>query len=467
MHLTHLGPEGLAPYAVVIVGSSFAALPIAATCAPAGRVLLIDGGDVDERDDARALTACEESGHFEDGHWASHWIRATGGTSRRWSGVVVALEASDFDGGRGRPRWPIARVDLAEPYRRAAGFLGRPAVVADAGVPFGDTLVSRPLSHDTPVRLPERVAQLTAGPAIDLLTRHTVVRLLSASRRRVEGLVVAGPTGEHATLAVRADQACVLACGGLGNAQILLEPADDADVPVGNESGLVGRFLMEHPHVVSATVLVDRTALPPLPAGFGNGLPAFGLSEAVMARHDLLQCSLAIQGPIAPPDGGAELQTHFEAAFGVPLQWAALFARAEQEPAATNRVDVLPERTWAGTHRLRTHCNFSSRDLRSIDESTRLFGEALRARRAGVVRLHNHAIYRETFGGGHTLGTTRMGETPADSVCDASQRVHGYANLYLAGSSVFPTGGAANPTLTLTALSFRLGDHLREGGSRA
>lgn len=81
--------------------------------------------------------------------------------------------------------------------------------------------------------------------------------------------------------------------------------------------------------------------------------------------------------------------------------------------------------------------------------------------RMGVARVHNRRIYRETFGGGHTMGTTRMGTTPADSVCDATLRVHGYDNLYLGGSSVFPTGGAANPTLTIAALSFRLADHLR------
>ncbi len=154
------------------------------------------------------------------------------------------------------------------------------------------------------------------------------------------------------------------------------------------------------------------------------------------------------------------MQRHFEASFGVPLQWAALFARAEQEPAATNRVELLPDTNWAGSYRLRTHCSFSSRDLRSIEISTRLLGEAFTSMRIGVARLHNRRIYRETFGGGHTMGTTRMGTTVADSVCDGSLRVHGYDNLYLAGSSVFPTGGAANPTLTIAALSFRLADHL-------
>jgi hypothetical protein len=445
----------------VIAGSSFAALPLALTLEPRTRILIIEGGDVDERDDTRALTRSEEYGHFSDGYWASHWIRVVGGTSRRWSGVVAALEDSDFTGGAGRPAWPITRADLADPYARAATWLGRPPAVCTAAQPFGDALLAAPLSHDAPARLTDLAIRLTAGSNVDLLTRHTVVRLVSSARRRVEALIVAGPSGEPRRLPVAPRQVMVLACGALGNAQILLQPPEDGCVPVGNESGQVGRYLMEHPHVVSADVLVRRDRLPPLPPGFGPGLPAFRLSTEMMARHDLLACSLAIQGPLPAPDDGLDVQRHFEAAFGGALEWAALFARSEQEPAAANVVEVIAERNSVGSHRLRTHCAFSSRDLRSIEVSTRIAGEALVGLRTGVVRLHNRRIYRDTTGGGHTMGTTRMGRTSGESVCDATMRVHGYDNLYLAGSSVFPTAGAANPTLTIAALSFRLADHLR------
>ena len=60
------------------------------------------------------------------------------------------------------------------------------------------------------------------------------------------------------------------------------------------------------------------------------------------------------------------------------------------------------------------------------------------------------------------MGTTRMHEDPKQGVVDAEGRVHGLANLFVAGSSVFPTGGAANPTLTLVALALRLADRLKE-----
>ena len=69
-------------------------------------------------------------------------------------------------------------------------------------------------------------------------------------------------------------------------------------------------------------------------------------------------------------------------------------------------------------------------------------------------------VSKHPIGGYHHMGTTRMGSTPGTGVVDADGRVHGYHNLYVAGSSVFPTGGWANPTLTILALVHRLAEHL-------
>ena len=69
----------------------------------------------------------------------------------------------------------------------------------------------------------------------------------------------------------------------------------------------------------------------------------------------------------------------------------------------------------------------------------------------------------ELDGGHHHMGTTRMSDRSDQGVVDADCRVHGMANLYVAGSSVFPTSGSANPTLTIVALALRLAGHLKEG----
>jgi choline dehydrogenase-like flavoprotein len=64
-------------------------------------------------------------------------------------------------------------------------------------------------------------------------------------------------------------------------------------------------------------------------------------------------------------------------------------------------------------------------------------------------------------GGWHQMGTTRMARDAKTGVVDEHCRVHGVANLFVAGSSVFPSCGFANPTFTILALAIRLADHLR------
>jgi choline dehydrogenase-like flavoprotein len=60
----------------------------------------------------------------------------------------------------------------------------------------------------------------------------------------------------------------------------------------------------------------------------------------------------------------------------------------------------------------------------------------------------------------HHMGTTRMHDSPKHGVVDRDGKVHGMSNLFVAGSSVFPTAGANFPTITLAALAIRLSEHL-------
>ena len=70
-------------------------------------------------------------------------------------------------------------------------------------------------------------------------------------------------------------------------------------------------------------------------------------------------------------------------------------------------------------------------------------------------------------GAGHIMGTCRMGTDPHTSVTDADCRVHGHRNLFIAGASLFTTGGTANPTLTVAALALRLADRVARSGDTA
>ena len=118
------------------------------------------------------------------------------------------------------------------------------------------------------------------------------------------------------------------------------------------------------------------------------------------------------------------------------------------------------------------HWRLLDQDWASILRTTELVASALRERHGGEANLLLSADdpwpddpagpdeAENSTWGNHHMGTTRMGDGPDDSVVDQDCLLHGTANLYLAGSSVFPTGGCANPTFTIVALAHRLVDHL-------
>jgi choline dehydrogenase-like flavoprotein len=146
---------------------------------------------------------------------------------------------------------------------------------------------------------------------------------------------------------------------------------------------------------------------------------------------------------------------------GRPFYHYGITARAEMLPSASNRVFLTAERDAAGLFRPAARCVLDARDFLNVELTLRALGESLIRLGKGRVRVNNDRIYKQVWGGGHIMGTTRMGTDSSTSVVDPDCRVHGYDNLFVAGSSVFPSGaGYANPTLTIVALALRLSDRL-------
>ncbi|MEL6431736.1 MAG: GMC family oxidoreductase, partial [Planctomycetota bacterium] len=145
----------------------------------------------------------------------------------------------------------------------------------------------------------------------------------------------------------------------------------------------------------------------------------------------------------------------------------------EMEPAAANRVTLSGRRDSFGQELPHVHHQTTELDRRSLVELHRALAHAVDA--AGVGRLDSDldalaaggdAEWPITQDASHHLGTTRMGDDPRTSVCDADGRVHGSDNVFCAGGSLFPTSGCANPTFTVVALSIRIAARLREELSR-
>ncbi|MCK6448585.1 MAG: GMC family oxidoreductase [Planctomycetes bacterium] len=135
----------------------------------------------------------------------------------------------------------------------------------------------------------------------------------------------------------------------------------------------------------------------------------------------------------------------------------------EMEPDAGNRVKLGAERDEYGQPLTHVRHAPSERDRRSLVELHRVLVEELAA--TGLGKLETELERADPWpidqDASHHLGTTRMGLDPAASVVDPDLKVHDVPNVWVAGGSVFPTSGSANPTFTITALSIRLATHLR------
>jgi choline dehydrogenase-like flavoprotein len=135
----------------------------------------------------------------------------------------------------------------------------------------------------------------------------------------------------------------------------------------------------------------------------------------------------------------------------------------EQIPNRESRVLLGSERDSLGQHRVQLDWRLTSQDIDSIRRSQIILAEEMRRHGVGelIVELKDDSIPPRIHGGWHHMGTTRMDDDPKKGVVDRDSRVHGISNLFVAGASVFPTSGYANPVLTLIAMTLRLAQHMK------
>jgi choline dehydrogenase-like flavoprotein len=369
-------------------------------------------------------------------------------------------------------------------------------------------------------RFDERNERYTASGSRDLIDAPDVTIVLHANAvhvqaaenaRTVRHLVVRPLSGSAREVKARH---YVLAGGAIENARLLLVSNDVEPHGIGNQHDQVGRYFMEHPtgrigrvHVARPFEMWDAfqkrfmRSGPPL-------APVLRLSDATQRAERTLNsvATFKLQRPpslgvpignriyqnlkhgINPDRRGRALDHayrgirawfHREIA-GRSSAGARKWARAaftssfaasrpqSGQPGAAFRASATRSGYLARGPRLAAVRSRQAQRA-SLRRHVRRRAEApaLGLRRAGEwlsssdprwpvdPTVGNHPI-----AGYHQMGTTRMGDTPANGVVTADCNVFGYDNLYIAGSSVFSTSGWANPTLTLIALALRLADHL-------
>ena len=358
-----------------------------------------------------------------------------------------------------------------------------------------------------PTRFSRTVAGMNASN-VRLLMHANVTQInTSEDGARVKSLEVRTPDGRSAEVQAKT---VVLACGALENARLLLASNKIARAGVGNSHDLVGRFLMDHPGCTlglfdprRSVAIQSRFGCYFLDHKDGRSLYAFGLklSPEIQHKEQLLNCAAFLpQAPSADKSwsalkrlvrSGAEPcrpSRVKDAAIVIgDLPWLlgnvyrrvarrqapilridepSLYCSVEQTPNPSSRVTLGRQTDALGIPLLRIDWRIGELERRSVLRLNELVGAELR--RAGLPEyvpnkhLSEDVNWRSQFiDRAHPSGTTRMSDSPRQGVVDRNCRVHGVGGLYIAGSSVFPTAGHANPTLMIVALAIRLADWLK------
>lgn len=509
---------------ICVVGAGAAGISLTRRLLAAGHELvLLESGGLDYEKRVAELNRGDIVGtdyyRLEDAR-----LRFFGGTTAIWGGRCTELDPIDFERRDYVPHsgWPFGKAALESYYREAHAQFGLreagPEALAAAGVaipPFNPQLLRTPIwTFDG------QSDRFTFAASRDLadhrrcrvVTHATVISIdADPSGNSIRTVTAKAPNG--CKLTVAADM-FVLAAGGIENPRLLLASRAVQQDGLGNAHDQVGRFFMEHPHARGGRI--DRASAWPLLKAFarrhrvaGQDIAALiAPAEALQRREGILNTSLTIVGrqpadarqalgmraysrikhDMAPTRFGRTLWTGTKRAAGFaqrtidPLRpWLlhklgsveiALLVRGEQAPNPASRVLLTDEPDALGVPRVALDWQLSELDVRSVRVLVDTLGAELARLDMGKVEraewlarrewLFDRLISSHPIGGYHHMGTTRMSSGPRHGVTDADGRVHGIDNLYVAGSSLFPTSGWANPTLTIVALALRAGDRISE-----
>ena len=424
--------------------------------------------------------------------------------------------------------WPITESDLRPYYEDAAALLGlvSPSFELETwqsrlGEPLAldDTNFKNVIFQYKAANLGEAFRdRLIAARNVTVVLHANLTNIgLADASNRVDTLAISTLTGR--TFKVRPRQV-VLATGGIENARLLLASVRDRSAGLGNENDLVGRFFMEHLHVAAGHLVATsratynafyrRNHINDMRVG-GVVIP----KNDALDRYQLLTTSITLEdasysvgpqrmsspsslnnevlglyrrarrGSLKPVAEGAKsaalsvantsrrIKTWFKARdarlranlLETSNRIYSLYFRSAQAPDPESRVMLSSCNDALGVPQVMLDWRVKAQDIETINQWIAILDRDLQAKDLGLVVPPIDGWENDIIGGPHHMGTTRMATDPTRGVVDANCRIHSIDNLYVVGSSVFATGGYANPTFTIVALALRLAEKLRSNAA--
>lgn len=449
---------------------------------------------------AAAVPGAEPNNETAPGSRPYPWsyVYGVGGSMLHWSGAAIRFGAADFKMRSSfgvMEDWPLSLEELAPFYAQAEAALGvagapsagpppealgipgaralpphPPSPIDEAVSPYLQPFVplpqarpSRPIQSrpaccgsavcelcpvDARFSPLNGLAAVLEHPGLELREQTVAARLRLAPGGQVDGVETIDPGGARTLVRGRR---YVLAANGLENPGLLLRSGLDGPA--------VGRYLFDHGHT-TVTVTLRKEMEP----GVGDSLST-GLAETFREGEFRARHSAAILGPFNPGTPISPLLSGGVVARedGAGVRAAALHAwrrtipfdvLTEDVPQAGSTVTLSPNRDSFGLPLNRTDYLPSTRyEIDGIDSAVQGLRERLRPLGVEAVDVGPGPE------GGHLMGTCRIGP-PGRGVVDGEMRHLEIENLFVAGSSAFPTYAPVHPSLTIAALALRLGELL-------
>lgn len=401
-------------------------------------------------------------------------LRQFGGSSGHWTGWVCPLDDTDFDKRTYIPYsgWPIRAEDLL-PYAPAADDL----LEVKAHIP--NRHVTQDIDYiqyrfSPPVRFGTKYrSHVEQSSAIGLLLNTPVLELVPGNGRIDSVKVSQGVEVRD----IRVDHVCVCT-GGIENSRLLLWSNARHAGSVVPQPATLGRYWMEHPVQTLADVVTTAKGYEKQFETYSPDKWLFAPSERAKRTYSIGGGHLWMRTHINEQTQAKEL---FHEAMCVAPDWSNrilkqfgkeyrcggyVVSEFEQFPLPQNRVELDQNTDALGVPRSRLFWKKADTERKTALATARLLGEALIKEDIGRLRIRNYLLdggdwpSDDQGGGWHHMGGTRMSDSAATGVVDKDCKVFGMSNLYIGGSSVFATGGHANPTYTIVKLALRMGDHL-------
>jgi choline dehydrogenase-like flavoprotein len=477
------------------------------------RIVVLEGGGGEVTAQQQELYYAATPHHPLSGAQEGRF-RVFGGSTVKWGGQALPLDPADFT-----PRpwvpfsgWPISYEEVAQYYAEVDEFLKVEPHAYEADIhellrerqlPDSKELKFRFSKWSPKPNLRETYrARLASSTTVTLVQHASLVAInMADNHSMVTSLTISSLAHKKGT--VRAKR-YVLACGGIENARLLLASNHQCSVGLGNGHDLVGRFFQDHPNAHVATLSNASSQAQRYFNYFfvrkTRCLPRFILTDKFQAEQQVLNASASLLFFPQENDAYTQILTLYRQQARGQLTWqniqtllgvglrahqllrpaaslllykkvftpnpvAKLNLMMETPPDPTNRVMLTPERDALGLPVVAVVWRLNEQVQHTLVSATQLFVDYFSKLNLGTLEpaewvntpdwtSHLQDAY-------HHIGTTRMGATSHEGVVDRDCRVFGVENLYVAGSSVFPTSGHSNPTATLLALAFRLADHLK------